>query len=85
MSKHLPPQFRTSNDPRRYVPMVWWAGDSWTMSVYGPDGNHHMRDSHSRSEIAGYAKTWALINRAAGFISFRTEHDAPATTHELAA
>lgn len=71
MSKHLHPHFRTSNHPRRHVPIIWWNGDTWTMSVYGPDNQHHMKDSHSKTEIAEYARTWAFINRGAGLINFK--------------
>jgi hypothetical protein len=73
--------FRSYHDPRRYYPRVWWDGSSWNMSVRDFENTHHVKCSHSWTEIGGYAKTWALVNRSHGLIDFP---DAPAT-HVLAA
>lgn len=62
------PKFRTTTDPRRYIPTIWWNGQEWTMSVHDPHDTHRVRCSHSWTEALTYAHTWAHINASVGLI-----------------
>lgn len=61
-------KFRSWDDDRRFIPIIWWNGREWTMSVHGPHDEHHTRCSHSWAEAMGYGHTWARINRGAGLL-----------------
>lgn len=67
--------FRAHNHPRRHIPIIWWDGHTWNMSVRDQNNVHHLKCALTWSEAKLFATAWCHINQTHGLTS----------THVLAA